>query len=250
MNILIIDDEKTILKTVYSQLMEMELGMERIDTADSAGEAKECMKKYHYDIFLCDIVMPEMDGITFAKWVLEEHSDVKIIFLTAYADVKYMKEAISMQSFDYVLQPVSTEELKSVVERAVSQIKIERKNLELMNKGAFFQTYEENILEVGALQYLEGRNTDDSYIRRLISYHNINNAGESVYLPVLIQVLKTQKHLEKIEKPILRLIYQNILDEVFQELGVYSIVMLEENSTDFAMLLYLSLIHISEPTRP
>lgn len=44
MNILIIDDEKTILKTVYSQLMEMELGMERIDTADSAGEAKECMK--------------------------------------------------------------------------------------------------------------------------------------------------------------------------------------------------------------
>ena len=77
MNILIIDDEKTILKTVYSQLMEMELGMERIDTADSAGEAKECMKKYHYDIFLCDIVMPEMDGITFAKWVLEEHSDVK-----------------------------------------------------------------------------------------------------------------------------------------------------------------------------
>lgn len=38
-----------------------------------------------------------------------------------------MKEAISMQSFDYVLQPVSTEELKSVVERAVSQIKIERK---------------------------------------------------------------------------------------------------------------------------
>lgn len=238
MNILIIDDEKTILKTVYSQLMEMELGMERIDTADSAGEAKECMKKYHYDIFLCDIVMPEMDGITFAKWVLEEHSDVKIIFLTAYADVKYMKEAISMQSFDYVLQPVSTEELKSVVERAVSQIKIERKNLELMNKGAFFQTYEENILEVGALQYLEGRNTDDSYIRRLISYHNINNAGESVYLPVLAQVLKTQKHLEKIEKPILRLIYQNILDEVFQELGVYSIVMLEENSTDFAMLLY------------
>lgn len=238
MNILIIDDEKTILKTVYSQLMEMELGMERIDTADSAGEAKECMKKYHYDIFLCDIVMPEMDGITFAKWVLEEHSDVKIIFLTAYADVKYMKEAISMQSFDYVLQPVSTEELKSVVERAVSQIKIERKNLELMNKGAFFQTYEENILEVGALQYLEGRNTDDSYIRRLISYHNINNAGESVYLPVLAQVLKTQKHLEKIEKPILRLIYQNILDEVFQELGVYSIVMLKENSTDFAMLLY------------
>ena len=238
MNILIIDDEKTVLKTVDSQLKEMKLEMERIDTANSAEEAKEWMKQYHYDIFLCDIVMPETDGITFAKWVLERYPDVKIIFLTAYADVKYMKEAISMQSFDYVLQPVSTQELKNVVERAVSQIKIERKNQELINMGAFFQTYEESILETGALQYLEGRNEEDSYLRRLILSHNVNGAGESEYLPVLIQVLKTQKHLEKIEKPILRLIYQNVLDEVFQDLKVFSIILLEENSTDFAILLY------------
>ena len=238
MNILIIDDEKTVLKTVDSQLKEMKLEMERIDTANSAEEAKEWMKQYHYDIFLCDIVMPETDGITFAKWVLERYPDVKIIFLTAYADVKYMKEAISMQSFDYVLQPVSTQELKNVVERAVSQIKIERKNQELINMGAFFQTYEESILETGALQYLEGRNEEDSYLRRLILSHNVNGAGESEYLPVLIQVLKTQKHLEKIEKPILRLIYQNVLDEVFQDLKVFSIILLKENSTDFAILLY------------
>lgn len=238
MNILIIDDEKTVLKIVYSQLKEMKLEMERIDMADSAEEAKEWMKQYSYDIFLCDIVMPETDGITFAKWVLERYPEVKVIFLTAYADVKYMKEAISMQSFDYVLQPVSTQELKSVVERAVSQIKIERKNRELINMGAFFRTYGESILETGALQYLEGRNEEDSYLRRLISSHNVNGVGQSEYLPVLIQVLKTQRHLEEIEKPILRLIYQNILDEVFQDLKVFSIILLEENSTDFAILLY------------
>ena len=49
MNILIIDDEKTVLKTVDSQLKEMKLEMERIDTANSAEEAKEWMKQYHYD---------------------------------------------------------------------------------------------------------------------------------------------------------------------------------------------------------
>lgn len=117
---------KNNIKTVYSQLMEMELGMERIDTADSAGEAKECMKNTIM-IFSFVILSCLKWTALLCKWVLEEHSDVKIIFLTAYADVKYMKEAISMQSFDYVLQPVSTEELKSVVERAVSQIKIESK---------------------------------------------------------------------------------------------------------------------------
>lgn len=105
----------------------MQLGVERIDMADSAASARECMKKYRYDIFLCDIVMPGEDGITFARWVLERDPDVKIIFLTAYADVNYMKEAIAMQSFDYVFQPVSLEELRGVVERAIFQIKIEKK---------------------------------------------------------------------------------------------------------------------------
>lgn len=238
MNVLIIDDERTILKTVYSQLTRMRLGVERIDIAGSAAQARECMKTYHYDIFLCDIVMPGEDGITFAKWVLEREPDVKIIFLTAYADVNYMKEAIAMQSFDYVFQPVSLEELKSVVERAVFQIKIERKNRELMNRGAFFQTHEENILEVGAIQYLGGRNMEDSYLRRLIALRNVYPAGVSVYLPVLVQILKTQKKLEEIEKPILRLIYQNVLDELFQALKVFSIILLDEDGTDFTVLLY------------
>lgn len=238
MNILIIDDERTILKTVYSQLKRMELGVERIDIADSAAQARECMEHCRYDIFLCDIVMPKEDGITFARWVLEKEPDVKIIFLTAYADINYMKEAISMQSFDYVFQPVSEEELKGVVERAISQVKIEKKNRELMNRGAFFQTHEENILEAGAQQYMEGRNTEDSYLHRLISIHNIYQIGESVYLPVLVQVLKTQKKLEEIERPILRLIYQNVLDEVFWAMKVFSIILLEEGGKGFTVLLY------------
>ncbi|MCM1026698.1 MAG: response regulator [Roseburia sp.] len=239
MNVLIIDDERTILKTVYSQLSRMQLGgVEEIDIAESAAQARECMSRRHYDIFLCDIVMPKEDGITFARWILERDPEVKIIFLTAYADVNYMKEAIAMQSFDYVFQPASLEELRSVVERAVSQIKIEKKNRVLMNRGAFFQSHEENILEVGALQYLDGRNTDNSYLRRMIALHNIYPAGVSVYLPVLVQILKTQKRLQEIEKPLLRLIYQNILDEVFQALKVYSIILLEEEGTDFTVLLY------------
>ncbi len=238
MNVLIIDDERTILKTVYAQLSKMGLGMERIDIAGSATQARECMERCRYDIFLCDIVMPKEDGITFAKWVLEKDPDVKIIFLTAYADVNYMKEAISMQSFDYVFQPVSMEELKSVVERAVSQIKIERKNREMMNRGAFFSTHEEQILEIGAQQYLEGRSTEDSWLRRLIASHNIYRIGESVYMPVLVQILKSQKKLEEIEKPILRLIYQNVLDEVFQAQQVFSIVLLGEEGMDFTVLLY------------
>ena len=105
MNILIIDDEPLILKTVYMQLQEMDYQFAQIDTAGSAEEARQKSLQCDYDIFLCDIVMPEEDGISFAKWALQHYPNAKLIFLTAHADFEYMKEAISLRSFDYLLQP-------------------------------------------------------------------------------------------------------------------------------------------------
>ncbi|MCR5032369.1 MAG: response regulator, partial [Lachnospiraceae bacterium] len=237
MNVLIIDDEKTILKTVTTQLAEMKLQLDRVDTAESAARARALMEQCKYDIFLCDIVMPQEDGISFAKWVLEQTRDVKIVFLTSYADVKYMKEAISMQSFDYVLQPVATQELQKVVERAIRQLKIERRNMEMIQKGSFFQQHEDSILEVEALRYLEGRTDEASYIGRMIRVVTGKGEDASGFMPVQVQVLRNEEKLEKIEESILRLIYQNILDEVFRDLGVYSIILLQENSSDFVVIL-------------
>ena len=77
MNILIIDDEPLILNTVYSHIRKMELPVEIIDIAGSAEDARIKMEKVYYDIFLCDIVMPVEDGISFAKWVLERYPDCK-----------------------------------------------------------------------------------------------------------------------------------------------------------------------------
>ena len=103
MNLIIIDDERTVLDMVIRQLEGISSEIEFIQTASGAKEARMLLEERYYDIFLCDIVMPNEDGITFAKWVLEKYPDVKFIFLTAHADFGYMKEAISMQSFDYVL---------------------------------------------------------------------------------------------------------------------------------------------------
>lgn len=238
MNLLIIDDERIILENVYAQLKEMKLGMERIDLAGSTGEARKRMADCHYDIFLCDIVMPGEDGISFAKWVLEREPEVKIIFLTAYADVKYMKEAISMQSFDYVLQPVSSAELKGVIERAIAQIRIEKRNRELMQSGAFFQSYEEDILEIGVLKYLEGQSEQHSYSDRLKSRYHIDQRRKTLYLPVKVEVLESRKQIEKLENPLQRLVYRNVLDEVLYPLHISSIVLLEEKSTDFIAILH------------
>ena len=228
MKLLIVDDERAILESVYEQLCEMKLEVESIQMANGTREARELMEKEYFDIYLCDIVMPEEDGITFAKWVLEQYKDIKFIFLTAHADYNYMKEAISMQSFDYLLQPASKEDLKNVVERAISQIKIEAKNRELMRVGTFFSGYEENILEDGALKYLRGESEESIYLKRLISLRYKEKYELAGSMPVMVQVLHSQKNLDQIPKALRRSIYYNIVDEIIGPLNMKSVLMLTE----------------------
>ena len=235
MNILIIDDEGRIRNMVYTQVMQMELGAERVDTAGSAEEARKRMEEYFYDIFLCDIVMPGENGIEFARWVLNQYPDVKFIFLTAYAEVEYMKSAISMHSFDYILQPVSGAELRSVLERAVAKIGIEKRNRELISRGEFFGQREDTILEARTIRYLEGKKEENGYIRRVIQKHSPYGPGECVYQPVMVQVLERQE-TELNENELRRLIFQNIVEEIFEPVQVRGIVLLREE--DLFLILY------------
>ena len=228
MNLLIIDDEPLILNTVYDQLKKEDLNMERIDMAGSAQEARNMLEKNYYHIFLCDIVMPGEDGITFAKWVLEKYPECKFIFLTAHADFEYMKEAISMQSFDYILQPAEKGELIGVIKRAVMQISIERKNQELMDTGSFFSNREREILDGNAMRYLTGLTRDDSFFKRLLKREG--GDSEVRYLPFLVQILKRNSSWAEEERGLLRSIYQNIIDEIMQPFQTGNIIVLRNDS--------------------
>ncbi len=228
MNLLIIDDEPLILNTVYDQLQKEELNIEKIDRAGSALEARNMLEKTYYHIFLCDIVMPGEDGITFAKWVLRKYPKCKFIFLTAHADFEYMKEAISMQSFDYILQPAAKSELIHVIKRAMMQISIERKNQELMDTGSFFFDREREILDGNAMRYLTGLTKDDSFFRRLLKREG--GIFSEFYLPFLVQILNRDSSWKEEERSLLRSIYQNIIDEIMQPLQTGNIIILRNDS--------------------
>lgn len=237
MNILIIDDESLILNSVYNQIKRADLKLDRVDTAGSAKEARRKMEKNYYHIFLCDIVMPEEDGISFAGWVLQRFPDCKFIFLTAHADFEYMKEAISMQSFDYILQPAREGELENVVRRAMQQISIEQKNRKLMDMGTFFFDKEMDILDGNALRYLQGYSHDDSFLRRMIEMKIGRQAEECVFYPFSVENLKKETSWKEEEKSLLRSIYYNIFDELMNPLGAENVIILRHDSLgDFIVL--------------
>ena len=78
-NILIVDDEKAIRKTL-SEILSYE-GY-RID---EAGDGEEGIRKFRdkeYDVILCDIKMPKMDGVELSAHILKERPGIKILFMS------------------------------------------------------------------------------------------------------------------------------------------------------------------------
>lgn len=219
MNLLIIDDEPLVRRMVYEKVCNMNFPFQRIDRADSAAAARQMTEQTEYDIFLCDIVMPGEDGISFARWELGLHPECKFIFLTAHADYEYMKQAIALQSFDYILQPASDEEIYQTIERAIMQISIERKNRKLISAGSFYVGHEEEILDGNALRYLEGKAEDASFLMRLLAGNTQNNTEEcTAVFPFYVQVLRGKRRWMEGDRALLRSIYKNIVDEVMASL--------------------------------
>ncbi len=84
-NILIIDDEKAIRKTL-SEILSYE-GY-KIDEAGDGEEGLKKVKEKEYDVILCDIKMPKIDGIEFLEKTKETNPDIPIIMISGHGTIE------------------------------------------------------------------------------------------------------------------------------------------------------------------
>jgi two-component system, NtrC family, nitrogen regulation response regulator NtrX len=101
-SILIIDDEKAIRKTL-SEILSYE-GYK----IEEAADGEEGLKKFsstEYDVVLCDIKMPKMDGIEFLEKARLINADVPIIVISGHGNIETAVEAVKKGAFDYISKP-------------------------------------------------------------------------------------------------------------------------------------------------
>ena len=118
-NILIIDDEELITKTLQKLLKKQGYG---VTIAQSGNEALEKVKKQEFDLIVCDVRMPEMDGVETVKEIrnyLKEQGKQSIpeVFITGYADEEKYKNAVKLKVADYIYKPFDREEFLAVIRR-------------------------------------------------------------------------------------------------------------------------------------
>lgn len=117
-NILIIDDEKSIRKTL-SEILSYE-GYK----IDEAGDGEEGLKKFSekaYDVVLCDIKMPKLDGIEFLDRSKDVNPDVPVIMISGHGNIDTAVEAVKKGAFDYISKPPDLNRLLITLRNALDK---------------------------------------------------------------------------------------------------------------------------------
>ena len=117
-SILIIDDEKAIRKTL-SEILSYE-GYK----IDEAADGEEGVKKFTsttYDVVLCDIKMPKMDGLEFLEKAREINSDVPVIVISGHGNIETAVEAVKKGAFDYISKPPDLNRLLITLRNALDK---------------------------------------------------------------------------------------------------------------------------------
>ena len=109
---IIIDDEYEIRVGLTNYFPWKEIDFEVVENFDSALTALEYLKTNQVDVALCDIKMPRMSGLEFAKKLYEESYGLEVVFLSGYKEFDFLKEAMDYKVFDYLLKPVTYEHIR------------------------------------------------------------------------------------------------------------------------------------------
>ena len=122
--ILLVDDEKTMVKYLSKQLVKK--GFD-IRVAYNGLDALEQVKAADFDVVLLDVLMPGMNGIETLKEIKKIKPQTEVIMLTGHASVEVGIEGMKAGAFNYIMKPFDPNELVAEINLAFEQRRIMKK---------------------------------------------------------------------------------------------------------------------------
>jgi DNA-binding NtrC family response regulator len=126
--ILVVDDEPSMLE--FLGLLLEEAGYD-VSTAGSVAEGRKTFSEGDFDLVLCDIIMPDGNGLDLLRDIKAHNSSTSVIMMTAYTSTKSAIEAMKRGAYDYVSKPFDVDELKVVIQKAIEKTELVDENVYL-----------------------------------------------------------------------------------------------------------------------
>ena len=122
--ILIIDDEEK-LRSLLSRIIKLE-GFAVTETA-SLKSAVKILEKEPFDIILCDVKLPDGNGVDFVREIKPKYPSAEIILLTAYGNIQDGVQAMKNGAFDYITKGDDNDRIIPLLNRAMEKVQLQKR---------------------------------------------------------------------------------------------------------------------------
>ena len=131
--ILVIDDERAIRNTL-KEILEYE--KYQVDLAENAIQAQDLIKGNEYNVVLCDIKMPDMDGLELLPILIHVHPDTPVVMISGHGNIDTAVEAIKKGAYDFIEKPRDLNRLIITIRNAMDKASLISETKTLRKKGS------------------------------------------------------------------------------------------------------------------
>lgn len=197
MKILLIDDHK-LIKIGIKVLLEDNEEFNVIDDCSSKKEFLEKITNDSYDLFICDISLPDGTGYDILEVIKEKKINTKVIILSMHEDKSYMKKAFKLGASGYVTKSTAHEEILHAIDKVMF-----KNDIYLNEKYAtiFYELFKED-------KEIELSEREKEVGRYIVEGYTLTDIGEKLFLSVktvdtykkrLMEKTNTKKRSELVE---------------------------------------------------
>ena len=197
MKILLSDDHK-VIKIGIKVLLEDNMEFSGIDDCSSKKEFLEKINNNIYDLFICDISLPDGSGYDILEVIKEKKINTKVIILSMHEDKSYIKKAFKLGASGYVTKSTAHEEILQAIDKVMLKDEIY-----LNDKYAtiFYELFKED-------KEIELSEREKEVGRYIVEGYTLTDIGEKLFLSVktvdtykkrLMEKTNTKKRSELVE---------------------------------------------------
>lgn len=138
MKLLIVDDEIFAIQGILDGVSWEQLEFDQILQANSYAQAVQLLSQQKVDVVLCDVEMPDENGLTLIQWIREHTPETVCIILSCHDEFDYACQALKLDCLEYVMKPVRYDYLMQLLAKATGLVKDARHHRTLEDYGKIY----------------------------------------------------------------------------------------------------------------
>lgn len=229
--LILVDDEAIIREGVSKVVPWGQNGFELAGLFENGEQALSFLEGHQTDVVITDINMPRMDGLKLSRIIAERFPGTMVLLLSGYDDFEYAQEALKNQVRDFLLKPITSEELGEVLERVKIELDRKRdqeKKQELMQEklAQSFPLLRERFL----YRLVSGRLARENFIRRKDFFQWTDMSGW--YLVIVLSIPESWNDIDTLTLSEHLKAFLHPTDEVFSNREENIVILLQDKNRE------------------